>query len=92
MRQLLQELGFAQDKPTELKNDNSEALIMAKSKFCKSNSRHVKLHFHYIREQVTNGEVTLLYCPTSAMIADILTKALHAPQFIRIWDILMNTL
>jgi hypothetical protein len=55
-RQLLAELGFEQNSPTPLYNDNNAAIAMTKMQ-------------------------TLTYCPTTEMIADILTKALARPQF-----------
>jgi hypothetical protein len=50
------------------------------------------LDHHYIRQQVREGEVTLQYCDTAAMVADIFTKALPKPQFQKLRDMLMSAL
>ena len=38
--------------------------------------KHIDLQFHFIREAVADGTITLTYCPTQMMMADILTKLL----------------
>lgn len=80
-RQLLEELGFEQTSPTTLYNDNNAAIAMTKMQTCGSKMRHIKIAFHYIKELVRDKQLTLTYCPTTEMIADILTKALARPQF-----------
>ncbi len=37
-------------------------------------AKHIDLKVHFIREKVESKELKLLYCPTSQMVADILTK------------------
>jgi hypothetical protein len=65
---------------------------MAKYKSSGSNTRHVKLQYHFIRELVSEGEVRVEYCPTDRMIADIMTKALPKPRFEELRSVLMNNL
>ena len=38
---------------------------------------------HYIREQVERQRVSVAFCPTEDMIADIMTTPLPRPAFIR---------
>lgn len=89
-RQLLEEIGFKQDAPSVIHNDNNAAIAMTKSKVSGSKLRHIKLSYHYVRELVKNKDVTLTYCPTEMMIADILTKALPRPQFELLRSLLMG--
>jgi hypothetical protein len=91
-RQLLGELGFPQEAPSIIYNDNAACLIMAKNKSSGSNTRHVRLQYHFIRELVSEGEVKVEYCPTDRMIADIMTKALPKPRFEELRNVLMNNL
>ena len=39
-------------------------------------SKHNDTQVHFIREQIQAKQIKLLYCPTSDMAADILTKSL----------------
>uniref|UniRef100_A0A8C5DPP3 Kelch-like protein 10 n=1 Tax=Gouania willdenowi TaxID=441366 RepID=A0A8C5DPP3_GOUWI len=36
--------------------------------------KHVDIKYHFIRSSVNNGDITLVYCPTNKMVADVLTK------------------
>jgi hypothetical protein len=81
IRQLLEELGFPQEDPTVVYNDNQACIAMTKNRTSGFSTRHLKIQFHYIRQLVGDKEICLEYCPTDKMIADIFTKALPRPQF-----------
>ena len=91
-RNLLEEIGMAQASPTTVWEDNQACIAMTKSVLCGSKTRHIKLDHHYIRQQVKEGEVELKYCPTSDMVADILTKALDRQRFEKLRGILLGTI
>jgi len=86
------EIGFPQtvDGPIAIKEDNEACIAMSKSILTSSKSRHMKIKHHYVRSQVTAGSVQLVPCPTSDMVADILTKNLERVQFEKLRDILMG--
>ena len=92
IKQFLEELGFNQSEPTEIKSDNQAAIAMAKQKFSGSSTRHVKIAFHYVREQLEAHETRVTYCPTENMVADIMTKALDRVKFEYFRNILLNML
>ena len=48
------------------------------------------MRFHFIKEMVEDGEMTLVYCPTDRMLADFLTKSLPAIQFQLLTDVAMG--
>jgi hypothetical protein len=60
-RQFLEELGFNQASPTEIKSDNQAAIAMSKQKYSGSSTRHVKIAFHYVREQLDAHETKITY-------------------------------
>jgi hypothetical protein len=76
LRALLGELGFIQLAPTRLLCDNQGALALARNPVNHPRTRHIELRFHMIRKAVSRKLVTLEYCPTEDMTADILTKGL----------------
>ena len=43
-------------------------------------TKHIDLRFHYIRDLVANGTLSLQHCNTSDQVADILTKALSGEK------------
>ena len=92
MNEFLEEIGFPQSEPTIIYQDNQACIKMTKSLVCGSKSRHIKIEHHYIRELVANKQVVLVYCPTSEMVADLLTKNLPKPTFEHLRNILYNLL
>ena len=77
-RQILEELGMKVNGPTVLFEDNSGAISWASGS---KRTEHVDIKFHYIRDLVENAVVTMKYCPTERMIADVMTKAFSATRF-----------
>jgi hypothetical protein len=90
IRQLMEEIGFPQTGPSTIYNDNAAAVIMVRQNYSSSATRHIKLKFHYIREKVSDGEIEVKFCPTTRMIADIMTKSLDRVKFARLRDLLMS--
>ena len=74
LRQLISDPGI----PTAVFEDNQSAIAM---------SRNPQFHgkadikCHYIRDQVQNDVIDLVYCPSEDMIADIFTKGLCKAKF-----------
>jgi hypothetical protein len=61
--------------------DNLSAICLAKGHQSHGKSKHIEIKHHYIREQVSKGNIELKYCETTNMIADIMTKGLPKEQF-----------
>eukprot|EP01040_Poterioochromonas_malhamensis_P015358 gene15358-17177_t len=90
IRQLLEEIGFKCETPTTIYNDNASCIASLKSKLSGSKLRHVKVNFQFVKEKISLEEIKVRYLQTDSMLADIMTKALHAPRFLYLRDILMN--
>ena len=61
--------------------DNQGAIALAKNPVAHARTKHIDIRFHYVREAVQEGTITLSYCPSEEMIADLLTKPLPKTQF-----------
>ena len=61
--------------------DNKSANAMAVNNSAHQSSRHIRLRYHFIREQVEEGAVKLQWVPTGQQLADVLTKPLHGQAF-----------
>ena len=48
---------------------------------CTGNSRHVHIRFFFIKSQVDDGKLQIVYCPTGEMLADYFTKPLQGRLF-----------
>jgi len=90
-RNLLKELGWEQKEPTVIHEDNMATANLAKHGRLSEKSIHMDHKDLWTVDQVKNKKIRIKYCPTQAMIADILTKPLPPGQFMRLRALLLNT-
>jgi hypothetical protein len=81
-RQFLDDLGFPQNIPTLLFEDNMSTILMVKNGNDKGKTKHMDVRYHYIKELVDTGKIILQHLSTTEMISDILTKPLVLGPFI----------
>ena len=82
LRRLLEDLGLPQKYPTPLYCDNQSAIALAKNPIFHARTKHIALQHHFIREQIEDKQISLLYCKGEDQVADILTKALCKDKFL----------
>jgi hypothetical protein len=46
-------------------------------------TKHIEVHYHFIREKVLAGEIDLIYVSTEDQVADIFTKVLGTKKHCR---------
>ena len=81
LRTLFHSMGFAQQKPMKIFEDNQGTIALAKNPKHHSRTKHIDIKYHYTRDAITEKKIRLEYCPTNEMVADILTKAVPKHQF-----------
>ena len=62
--------------PIPLFTDNQSFMMLTNNAVNNNRTKHIDTHFHYMREQVANGNIILHYIPMHENPTDILTKAL----------------
>ena len=62
--------------PMTLYGDNQAAITLTQDGSYHTCTKHIDIHYHFIRFTVEDGSIHFLYCPTNDMVADTLTKAL----------------
>jgi len=67
--------------PVELQRDNRAMLHMPVNSPDSARTKHIDVHFHYLRAAVAKGQVVVAYVPTHDNAADIFTKALPREKF-----------
>lgn len=90
LRKLLTELHFVQQGATTVREDNQACLSLTKNDGDHGRTKHIDIRYHYIREAVENGVVVGEYCRTDSMLADLLTKPLPRPLFVKLRDSLVS--
>jgi hypothetical protein len=80
LRNLLAEVFEPLADATTLFSDNQSAIALTRDHMYHPRTKHIDVHYHFIRWVVENGAVRLVYCPTVDMVTDTLTKALPSPK------------
>jgi len=77
LRSLLSELAILDlYHSTCIMVDNQGSIHLAKNPLISECAKHIDIQHHFICDHIEDGDVTLIYCPTSEMTADIFTKPL----------------
>ena len=62
--------------PTTICADNQGAMKLADNPQFHNRTKHIDIRYHFVRDTLAAGEITLRYLPTADMVADVLTKPL----------------
>jgi hypothetical protein len=89
-RYFLEDIGFPQQGPTPLYEDNLPAINLAVAPNVTRKSRHIHIRHHFIRDLVDQGFVKLYHLPSYLQTADLLTKPLGPTAFYSFRDLLLN--
>jgi hypothetical protein len=85
IRFLTQELRISgSEGPMTIHEDNQAALLIAENHRFSDRIKHVAIRYFFIRDEIANGSVSVIYCPTDRMAADIFTKPLTRVIFERL--------
>ena len=82
-RYLLEDIGFPQQGPTIIFEDNMSAINLAKAPHITRKSRHIHTRHHFIRDLIAQQLAEIHHLPTEEMLADFLTKP-YGPRKFRV--------
>jgi len=78
---VLEELKLDYRTPVQLNIDNNSAINLSKNPTLHERSKHIDMKLHFLRDQVSSGKLTLLYCHTEEQTTDVFTKPLKQATF-----------
>ncbi|MCO5566319.1 hypothetical protein L7F22_019996 [Adiantum nelumboides] len=81
LRVLMAAFGFDNVDSVTIYCDNISSIMLAKNPVYHARTKHIEVHYHFIREKVLAGEIDLVYVKTNDQVADIFTKALGKEKF-----------
>ena len=76
LRRLLADFLQVQQVATEIFCDNKATTAMTKNPVSHRRTKHIDIHYHFIRKLVAGGEISLGCCNTNSQVADVFTKLL----------------
>ncbi len=85
---LVKELGVNMQLPMKLRMDNQAAITCIMNEASSSKTKHVDIKHKYIKDLYQRKIIMPSYIPTTEMRADILTKIMPGPTFVRLRTII----
>ena len=80
LKDLITELGVSQGVTTVFSNRQS-AIYLTKNDAYHSKTKHISIKYHFIRDIIVVGDITMKKVHTSKNAADMLTKSLPTAKF-----------
>ena len=78
---LLHSLDIVVDYAVVLYCDNMSSIKLSSNPVFHARTKHIEVHYHFIREKVIAGEIDLQHVSTTMQVADIFTKSLGTEKF-----------
>lgn len=93
LRKLVANLELEQQGAIIVQEDNKSAIALANdSGRFRKRTKHINVKYHFMRQHIDSGEISLQFCPTKDMLADIYTKPLQGLPFARLRDAVLQDL
>ncbi len=89
LRGILSELGIQVNESSVIHGDNKSTISITENGVKTERTKHVDVKYHFVTEQVEKGVVQMKWVASEDQQADIFTKSLAAPAFIKFRDALM---
>jgi hypothetical protein len=89
-RELLKELGFTMEGPTNITQDNTSAITIINRGRIKRKRGSIQVKLSYLKQCITRRQVELVKVPTDEMKADLLTKNLIASKLEALRDLIVK--
>ena len=80
---LLGDFGLQVNRKVVIYCDNLSSIQLARNPMFHARTKHIEVHYHFIRERVLSSDIDLMYVNTEEQVADIFTKALGAEKLQR---------
>ncbi|MCO5567945.1 hypothetical protein L7F22_021641 [Adiantum nelumboides] len=73
-------LGIQVQRSVVIHCDNLSSIQLAQNPMFHAKTKHIDVHYHFIRERVLDGSIDLTFVRIDEQVADIFTKALGAEK------------
>jgi hypothetical protein len=90
-RQFLEGQGY-QVKDNIVYQDNQSAMLLEKNgqQSSTKRTRHLNIRYYFVTDRIQAKQLTVEYCPTGDMWADVFTKPLQGAAFVKFRKLILN--
>ncbi|GAA0149860.1 hypothetical protein LIER_37011 [Lithospermum erythrorhizon] len=81
MKRILSSIDYRRGSCTVIKCDNSSTIKLSKNPVMHGRCKHIDVRYHFLRDRVKEGVISLIHCGSAEQVADIMTKALKVENF-----------
>ena len=81
MKDFLQEIGVTIEPPILFEDNRAAIFLVTNGPSTAGRVRHVHIRNAFVNQFLANGTMQIVFCPTSQMIADILTEPLPPSNY-----------
>ncbi len=71
------------DAPVVIYYDNISNILLANNSVYHAKTKHIEMHYHFIREKILARKINLIYVSIEDQVANIFTKALSIDKLKR---------
>lgn len=68
---------------TKMYGDNQGAIVLTKNPVNRKRSKHIDVKYHFIRDAVNERKISIEYCSSEEMVADMLTKPVSKVRMLK---------
>lgn len=79
--QLLKSMMIQVEEPMTVLEDNQGCIALIKNERSGKRSKHIDVRYNFVRDLCQDKIISLMYCTTQDMLADVFTKPLPKPRF-----------
>ena len=83
LEMLLKDLEVKIQRPLVIYCDNISAILLAKNPIFHAHTKHIEVHYHFVREKIVEGLIDLRHIKTEDQVGDIFTKPLPKDKFFK---------
>ncbi|MCO5559931.1 hypothetical protein L7F22_013535 [Adiantum nelumboides] len=83
LKKLLQDLGIQVQDSVVIYYDNINSIQLARNPVFHARTKHIEVHYHFIRERILDGDINLDYVSTEDHVVNLFTKALGVEKLQR---------
>ena len=84
--------GYKVRRPSLIFVDNRSTINMAQNISEHDRSKHIRIRYNYIKDEIDSGEIKLEWVSTDKQMADNFTKALQGQLFVNMRNRLLSKL